>query len=357
LENKMQKPTEVLNIFEKYTPRIDGEIKTLLAEQKGLLMYDMMSYFFGYLDEDLKETSKYGGKRFRSGICMLLADLYGNVDEALEVASSIEIFHNFTLIHDDIADGDLVRRGRATVWNKWGINHGINTGDAQLLLSTIELNKYITRNVTLGTRISEFIAKGYLKVAEGQFLDFRFSDLPLGSDELSEANTMEMIGKKSGILVGIPAKCAGLLTGQSDQECELLYEYGFNLGLAYQLADDLMSIWGNIEQSGKDELMDLYDKKKTLPIIYLYNYLEGEDKERLVELYSKTEKLTAEEVSYVKALLDQAGAEKYLLAKALENVSIVESSIEKLSLAPEHKELLNTITRALLPNVCGGDAC
>jgi len=353
----MKEPREVLDIFKKYTPQIDAEIAELIKSQGELLMYDMMSYFFGYLDENLQEVANYGGKRFRSGICMLLADFYGKHDGALEVASSIEIFHNFTLIHDDIADGDLVRRGRPTVWSKWGINHGINTGDAQLLLASKEINKYILRDPVLGTKINEFIVNKYLEVAEGQFLDFRFSELPLDSVEISEEKTLEMIGKKSGILVGTPAKCAGMLSGQSASECEALYEYGYNLGLSYQLADDLMSIWGSIEDSGKDEMMDIYDKKKTLPIIYLYGKLEGEAKEKLAKLYSKSENLSDDEVVYVKNLLDQYGAEEYLRGKALASVSKVDESLEKLSISAEHKKVLYSITRALLPNVCGGEQC
>lgn len=353
----MKEPRQVLEIFKEYTPRIDAEILDLLQGQRELLMYDMISYFFGYLDENLEKVANYGGKRFRSGLCMLLADFYGKADGALEVASSIEIFHNFTLIHDDIADGDLVRRGRPTVWSKWGVNHGINTGDAQLLLASKEINRFIARNPILGSKINDFVTSKYIEVAEGQFLDFSFSDLPLDSEEVSEENTLDMIGKKSGVLVGIPAKCAGMLTGQSDEECEALYEYGFNLGLSYQLADDLVSIWGSIADSGKDELMDIYDKKKTLPIIYLFNKLEGEERESVLKLYSKPGNLTLSEVNYIKGLLDRSDAEQYLKDRALESVAIVEKSIDKLSISEEDKKTLNCITKALLPNVLGGKPC
>lgn len=353
----MQKPIEVLNIFEKYTPLVDKEIQDLLAGQGDLFMYDMMSYFFGYLDEGMQQSSIYGGKRFRSGICMLLSDFYGNLHSPLEVASSIEIFHNFTLIHDDIADGDTMRRGRPTVWSKWGINHGINTGDAQLLLSSKEINRFILREPVLGVKILDYVTSKYLEVAEGQFLDFTYSELALDNPEISEENTRRMIEKKSGVLVGVSTKCAGLINGLPADECEALYDYGFNLGLAYQLADDLMSIWGTADESGKDELMDLYDKKKTLPIIYLYNNVNAKDKVKLTSLYAKKGNLTKEEVLYVKNLLDTSGAEKYVLSKARERVAIVDASVNKLTIKDEDKEVLHHITRALLPNVCGDEPC
>jgi geranylgeranyl pyrophosphate synthase len=346
----MKTPDQVLGIFDQYTKTVDVEIKSLIDSHPDILMYQMMNYFMGYLDEDLKVTTGYGGKRFRPGLCLLLAEYYSSKENALEVAAAIEIFHNFTLIHDDIADGDLLRRGRPTVWNKWGINHGINTGDAQLILVTKELNKLIKRNPTLGIDIQSFCFDKFLDVAEGQFLDFTFSETGISNPNITEENTLDMMGRKSGILVGIPAKAAGMIAGISAEEQDKLWEFGYNLGLAYQLFDDIVSIWGSAVESGKDELMDLFDKKKTLPVIYLYRNSTDQNKKILETLYSKRGQLDTEEVSIVKTLLDENGARNYVEQKAAAAVTNVMDSIETLSLTREHKDKLIAITFALLPD-------
>ncbi len=346
----MKKPAEVLSIFDKYSRLVDSEIKSLLAAQQNYLMYQMMSYFMGYLDENLEPSEEYGGKRFRPGLCLLLADFYGTKENAVELATSVEIFHNFTLIHDDIADGDLLRRGKPTVWSKWGINHGINTGDAQLILAFKELDKLAERNPELASKAQRLCHEKYLEVAEGQFLDFTYSETNISDPMITEENTLDMLGRKSGILVGLPAMLAGHVASVDEEEIKRLWEFGYNLGLAYQLYDDIVSIWGSSEESGKDELMDIVDKKKTLPIIYLYRNADDKVKKILETLYSKKEPLDAQEVKVVKTLLDENGTRGYIERKAQDAVKIVISSIAKLSLDATEKSQLENIVYALLPD-------
>ena len=347
----MQEPKEVLNIFGKYTPLVDKEIKSLLSEQNNLLMYDMMRYFFGYLDENLSEVSSFGGKRFRPGICLLLADFYGVCDKAVEIASSIEIFHNFTLIHDDIEDRDLLRRGRPTVWNKWGINHGINTGDAQLILVSLEFDRFAKKNPEISSKVHELVNKKYLTIAEGQFLDFHLSELSIDNSEVNEESNFDLMGRKSGVLVGLPAQVAGIVAGKSEEECQDLWNYGYNLGLAYQLSDDLVSIWGSAQNSGKSELADIREKKKTLPIIHLYEVGNDEARKTLKLLYDKLEDLTESEVAEVKGLLDQGDAYEYVWGKVQACLRTVEDCIDKLSITEEQKTLLRNINSALIVDV------
>jgi geranylgeranyl pyrophosphate synthase len=345
----MKKPDEILSIFEKYTPLVDNEIKALLESQPKFLMYDMMSYFFGYLGEDLKPIGEYGGKRFRPGICLLLSDFYGTLDKAVIPATTVEIFHNMTLIHDDIADNDSMRRGRPTVWKKWGINHGINTGDAQLMLVSVELNKFTEKYPELGNQIHTYLNQRFLEIAEGQFLDFSLSELPINDPHVTEEATFDMVARKSAILVGAPAVVAGMVAGKDEAEQKHLWEYGYNLGLTYQLCDDIESIWGNSETSGKDELADIREKKKTLPIIYLYNNASESKKRELENLYNEKGELTSAEVAEVKRLLDENGAQAYCLDRAREYLKKINESIEKLSITTEQREILRQINVALFP--------
>lgn len=344
----MQNPIEVLDIFGKYTPLVDNEIRGLLDEQTNLLMYDMMRYFFGYLDENLKPITGFGGKRFRPGIALLLADFYGTLDKTVEIASAIEIFHNFTLIHDDIEDRDLLRRGRPTVWNKWGINHGINTGDAQLILVSLEFDRFARKNPDIAAQVNALTNKRYLTIAEGQYLDFHLSELPINHPEVNEESNLDLIGRKSGVLVGLPAEVAGIVAGKSDEECRMLWEYGYNLGLAYQLSDDLVSIWGNADASGKSELADIKEKKKTLPVIHLYEVSADDERQVLETLYNKSNDLSAEEMAKVKQLLDASDSYDFVWAKIQSCLTIVETSIDKLSITDEQKIILKNINNALI---------
>lgn len=350
----MKEPKDILKLFERYTPEIDDEIKGLLKSHTDLDMYKMISYFFGFLDKSFKEMKNYGGKRFRPGICLFLAECYGVKEKALELATAIEIFHNFTLIHDDIEDRDELRRGRPTLWKLWGINHGINTGDAQLHLVNEELYKYAEKNPQDNIKILLYINQKFLEVVEGQYLDFTLSELPINDKEVNMNNMIDMIGRKSAVLVGCSASTAGMVAGLDQSEIDNLWNYGYNLGLTYQFCDDLTSIWGNKEESGKDELADIREKKKTLPILYLYQNADKKTQARLVSLYSKRNDLTTSEIYEVKKMLDDMEIKNLVINRARKSLDLVYSAIEKLSISNKNKKTLREINDALFP-VLGGE--
>lgn len=347
----MEKSKEVLGIFEKYTPLVDAEIKELLSARENFEIYDMMRYFFGYLDEDLKEAEGYGGKRFRPGIALLLADFYGTSDKALEVATAIEVFHNFTLIHDDIEDNDPMRRGRPTVWKKWGVAHGINAGDAQLVLAYSELEKGEPNYGSSFEPIRPFLNNVFMQVTEGQFLDFTLAEKTISDPFVTEENYLDMIKRKSGVLVAASARVAGMVAGKTKEECELLWQYGLNLGLAYQLNDDLVSIWGDFEHTGKVELNDLKEKKKTLPILFLYQKLDEDLKLKFTEIYDKSGELSEKEVAVVKEMLSENEAHKYTWEKIEKYLNLSNEAIAKLSINDTDKETLKQISAALIPDM------
>lgn len=346
----MNKPEAVLEIFRKYVPIVDREIGALLSSY-DLEMYRYMEYFLGYCDEKLKKEKNYAGKRFRSGACLLLADYYGTLDKTVPVAASIEIFHNFTLIHDDIEDNDDLRRGRSTVWKLWGENQAINTGDAQLALCYLELLNYLKDNPKEGLKIQKLLYENYLAVAEGQHMDLKLAETKIGDKYVSVDNYMDMIYKKSATLVAVSTMAAGVVAGRTDEECQSLWEYGLNLGLAYQLSDDLISIWGKAENTGKAEAKDLVEKKKTLPIIYLYNELSADKKEKFSTIYNKKAPLGKDDVLVVKRMLSEDRAHDYVWKIMKEKIELSNKAIEKLTLSSEQKQMLLNINKALIPNM------
>lgn len=347
----MQQPSTVLDIFKDYSFVIEDEISKLLQEQKAYQMYGMMEYFFGFKDENLNHKKVYGGKRFRSGLCLLVADMYGNMKKVIEMAASIEIFHNFTLIHDDIIDNDPLRRGRKTIWKIWGINHAINTGDAQFLLSQIETNNAIEKYGKPAVEAQKFLQKMYLEIVEGQYLDIYLTDIQINHKDVTEENYLQMIKNKTSVIIGGASKVAGIMTGINENEIEELWNYGVNLGIAYQLCDDLVSIWASEEFTGKISANDLREKKKTLPMIYLYQNSSIENKKIIEKIYNKDGKISENEINILVDLLDNSGAYDYTWNKLNEFMCASFDSIEKLSISRENKDKLIEINKALLPNV------
>jgi geranylgeranyl pyrophosphate synthase len=339
---------EVLSIFTDFVPEIESEIKKLIDDRPHLLMYDMMRYFFGFLNEDLTPAKMYGGKRYRPGLCMMLAQMYGKCDMAIEAAAAIEIFHNFTLIHDDIEDNDEIRRGRPTVWKLWGLNHGINSGDGQNILVNIELAKLAKKEPVLGAEVLAFLSDCFLQVVEGQFLDFTLTDLSMDDEFVTRENYMEMITKKTSVLVAAATKVAGIVSGVSDDEKEKLWQYGLNLGLAFQMQDDWNSIWANDEETGKRKSGDIYEQKKTLPVLYAYEELEGDKKDRLVSLYKKNGGLDDQEVKEVIELLNGIGAKEYFEKVIVDYGNSAKDVVESLSVSDESKETLKEVVKALI---------
>ncbi|MDD3480630.1 MAG: polyprenyl synthetase family protein [Patescibacteria group bacterium] len=352
----MNKPEAVLTIFDKYVRAIDQELDTFFTAQGEKELYLMMRYFLGYLDRDFNKVHEYSGKRFRSGACLLLSDYYGKMKEALPVAASIEIFHNFTLIHDDIEDHDPLRRGKETVWKLWGVEQAINTGDAQLALSYIELLKYAEKNPRNATKVQRLLYENYLKVAEGQYMDIKMAESDIDDVYVTVDNYLEMIYLKSATLVAVSAMAAGLVADKDEAECQKLWDYGLNLGLAYQLSDDLISIWGKAENTGKVEAKDLEERKKTLPVIYLYDKADDKKKNKFAALYDKKENLTHDEISEIKMMLSEDKAHDYVWDLMKEKIELSNKAIEALSFSDSEKQTLLNINKALIPNMKWWDA-
>ena len=162
---------------------VDAEIARSFKKRSvgpSARMYEMLAYFMGYLDENLKPIKRVSGKRSRSGICLILADAYKTRAQAFDAAIAIELFHNFTLIHDDVEDHDEYRRGKPTVWKLWGINDAINSGDAQNLLVAERIAR-VANIPKIGAKLSQALTDAFLEVLEGQHLDFQLANIPIGS--------------------------------------------------------------------------------------------------------------------------------------------------------------------------------
>ncbi len=245
---------------------IEQDLKISLARfqaEKTEGLTDMIDYHFGWKDE--KNGSS--GKRIRPLITLLCCAAIGREWQiALPAASAIELIHNFSLIHDDIEDLSPTRRGRTTIWKKWGIAKAINLGDAIFALShlTVFRLEKIGLSHELILSVLEVLDQACIRLTIGQQLDLAFQE----KDQISEEDYLQMISGKTSALLSAATACGGIIAGGDSDVVTNLKNYGNDLGLAFQIQDDILGIWGDSSKTGKDTNDDLRLKKKTLPIVY-----------------------------------------------------------------------------------------
>lgn len=234
-----------------------------LRSQPYLEMAEMIEYHLGW--RDVKEGGK--GKRVRPLLTLLTCETAGGEwQQAIPAAAGVELIHNFSLIHDDIEDWSETRRGRPTVWKRWGVPQAINSGDALFVMARLAaLN--MTR-LDLPTpqvlKVLRLLDNACLRLTMGQYLDLCFEK----DDSVSVEEYMEMIDGKTAALVATATEVGALIAGAEASAVGVSRDFGWHLGMAFQITDDVLGIWGDEAVTGKSAAGDLLARKKTLPVIY-----------------------------------------------------------------------------------------
>jgi len=239
-----------------------------------------------------------GGKRIRPSLMLMAYNLYKNdVDSILPQAIALEVCHNFTLLHDDLMDRADMRRGHLTVHKKWDDNTAILSGDAMLILTyklfTEEPNPYLNKAVITFNEAT-------LGVCEGQQYDIEFEQ----RNDVTEAEYMEMIRLKTSLLLACALKIGAQLAGATDDDADLLYQFGEKMGLAFQLQDDLLDVYGDPAVFGKQIGGDILCNKKTFMLINALNMANAEQKASLLSWMAKNDNEPAEKIQAVTAIYD-----------------------------------------------------
>ena len=267
-------------------------------------VYDMIRYHLG-----LDGSGASAGKRMRPVLGLLAyASIAGDYRPALPGAAAVELGHNFSLVHDDIEDGDRERRHRPTVWALHGVAQAINTGDMLFSLSRMALHRLSDLGFSDSKvlRLMRLYDETCVALCEGQYIDIATSE---ADDVMSVDLYFDMIGRKTAALIAASIEAGALLATDDDQVIARYRGFGWALGLAFQLNDDLLGIWGAEQATGKQP-SDIARRKKTLPVIYAFEHAGPEDRERLAALYGNGGPGAAE-VDEIVAILERTGARDY----------------------------------------------
>ena len=286
----------------------------------------IVSYHMGWEDERGRETGSDGGKELRPTITLVAAEAVGGqAKAALPGAVAVELVHNFSLLHDDVVDGDRERRHRPTVWALFGLGEAVIAGDALLALAQRILLADPKRQ---GERAAEELNRGTAQMIEGQSEDLSFE----ARVDVSIEECLRMSRQKTAGLISSAAGIGGLLGGGDEPAVDALRGFGRHLGLAFQAVDDILGIWGDPTVTGKPAANDVRQHKKTIPVVHAL--ATGEDRLELLALLSKAD-LTGSELNRAVHIITQAGSREWTQDLAWRNLVDSMTALESASLVPQ----------------------
>jgi geranylgeranyl diphosphate synthase type I len=331
-------------IFTKYKDEIEAELHLNLADFETPL-YRMMRYHLGWEDELGNPSQGSGGKRLRPSLCLLACEASGSdAHRALPAAAAVELIHNFSLIHDDIQDGDPERHHRPTVWKIWGKPQAINAGTAMRILANQALFRLVQQGETLEKHLQaqRLLDLCTLRLIEGQYLDISFEN----RIDIGLSDYLDMVAGKTAALIACSLEL-GALVGTSDPAFINSFKtFGVNIGFAFQIRDDILGIWGAPEKTGKSNGSDILRRKKSFPILYALEKSTGKAHAELVKIYQR-DTVNDRDRDKVLNILDGIRADEYTQQEADNYCNQAMSELVRLGISPLLIESFNEIAEFL----------
>jgi len=320
-------------------------MQSTAAYQEHFSDYFVQQDFFRQpknLYEPIGYILSLGGKRIRPILTLMAAEIFDSpLQKALPAAMAVEVFHNFSLVHDDIMDDAPLRRGKATVHEKWDLNTGILSGDAMLILAYQFFENY---EPAVFKALAKLFSKTALEVCEGQQYDVDFEN----RDDVTIVEYLKMIEFKTAVLVAAALKMGAIIAETTTENANLIYDFGLNLGIAFQLQDDYLDCFGNPETFGKQVGGDIIENKKTYLYLKTVEFAKPAEREELLHLYSIQPQDNAEKIASVKEIFIQTGAAT-ATQKAIEAFTLKSfETLEKMEISDEKKKALQTFGKALM---------
>ena len=283
-----------------------------------------------------------GGKRIRPVLTLIAAEVFdGHYEKALDAALAVEIFHNFSLVHDDIMDEAPLRRGQPTVHKKWDVNTGILSGDAMLIKAYQRFECYDNE---IFRKLAELFSKTAIEVCEGQQYDMDFET----RNDVTVPEYLKMIEYKTAVLIGAALQMGAIIAGASGSCQEAIYIFGRDLGIAFQLLDDYLDAFGNPETFGKQVGGDIIENKKTFLYLTALQHSDEGIAQKLKHLFTTTPENPEEKIAIVKAQYLDSGAAQITQQEIKAYTERAFAQLEKLDVSQERKDMLQQFGESLM---------
>lgn len=311
--------------------KVNAYIASLPYERNPKSLYDPIEYVLAA-----------GGKRIRPSFVLMAYNLFhDDVDRILPVATALETYHNYTLLHDDLMDKADMRRGRPTVHKKWDDNTAILSGDTMLVLAYEHLAKCDTKYLKPAL---DLFTETALEVSEGQQFDMEFET----RNDVAEEEYIEMIRLKTSVLLACALKMGAVVAGASDADANALYAFGEKVGLAFQLQDDLLDVYGDPKVFGKAIGGDITSNKKTFMLINAFNRADAETRAELERWTTATEFDPAEKIAAVTEIYNRLGIDKLAEQRIKEYFEQSRQHLDELSVSDDRKAVLREYTERMM---------
>ncbi|MCK0190479.1 polyprenyl synthetase family protein [Arenibacter sp. F20364] len=320
-----------MHSIEEYRSDFMAHMENKVKIKEPVNLYEPISYILNL-----------GGKRLRPVLTLMTTEIFGgDYKKALDASLAIEVFHNFSLVHDDIMDEAPLRRGKQTLHKKWDLNTGILSGDAMLIYSYQLLESYPE---AIFKKLMQVFSQTALEVCEGQQYDVDFEN----REDVTIPEYLIMIQNKTAVLVASAMKMGAIIADESDEVQDLIYDFGKNLGIAFQLQDDYLDAFGDPKSFGKQVGGDIIENKKTFLYLQALETGTPNQVQELEHLYSIKPKDATDKIVKIKELFVETGAVNLTL-KEIESYTVKAfNTLELLSLESAKKEILRQFGTALM---------
>lgn len=339
-DNVHLKP-ELPLVLSRYKDVLDLALKDAISDRR-IFLYDMLRYCMGWSDAYGAPLETKKGKGIRPSLCLFTCDaLGGDIEKALPAAVSLELIHNFSLIHDEIQDSDEIRHHRPTLWNVWGIPKALVAGNVMRVLADKSMSTMPSDHSKLLTVSSSIVSEACLEMIEGQYMDISFE----GGDGISVDQYMKMISHKTGALLRSSVHIGAVIGSKGGRVADIFREIGIKLGFMFQIRDDILGTWGETTSTGKPVGSDIRRKKNTLPIIHARETQPYQ--EEISELYS-LEFIEDHHVDRVLDILDATKAGHYCQGLVEDYALEVSKDIQNIGFSKNSREEFQALVSFLV---------
>jgi len=317
--------------FEKAQEIVNRELASLVFKREPAELYDPVKYILSI-----------GGKRIRPAMVLMACSLFSdNVSHAARCALAIEVFHNFTLLHDDIMDNSALRRNKPTVHEKWNSNVAILSGDVMSILSYRLIGECPAQFLP---EVLALFTDTAMKVCEGQQYDMNFET----RNDVSVNDYIKMITLKTSVLIAASLKLGAMLGGALPADSDLMYEFGKNIGIAFQLRDDILDVYGDTKKFGKKTGTDIIANKKTYLLLKALELADEPSRKRLITLISENQSNNEKKIADVIKLFDMLGIREKAESKSWEFYNAGIKAFNLVNVEDSRKKALRDLARQLI---------